>query len=378
MLFSRVARPLLLSLALTTLAMAETKDSNKDDKDAKTTDKESKPTTTSVPSSSSATASSTSGAATHTVQVGPKSNPHQYVPHKLTADVGDVIVFEFYPTNHSVVKADYESPCVPASEGVFYSGEFNKFNENNGQLVGPPPTWSLVVNDTKPTFFYCTAIDSCLVNGMVGVINPNSSQTFETQKEKALKYPYMLVPGQSMPAEGSGSTDSGSDSSPSPSASGNAGDSKSSGGGGGLSGGAIAGIAIACVAFVAILIALFFVLGRNRVYRQWMSSQDGRTERTARWALFGSPGDPHQRKSELDSNAAKHEVTSMVSPDPTQRTFSPPPQGPPSDYTGTSPQPNAGHWSWEGSQQARGPRGPTELEAHSVVAEAPPSSRGHQ
>ena len=24
----------------------------------------------------------------------------------------------------------------------------------------------------QPTFFYCTAIDSCLKNGMVGVINP--------------------------------------------------------------------------------------------------------------------------------------------------------------------------------------------------------------
>lgn len=75
--------------------------------------------------------------ATHTVQVGPKTNPHTYVPNSISANVGDVILFEFYPTNHSVVMADYLAPCVPASEGVFYSGMFNKFNEPDGELVGP-------------------------------------------------------------------------------------------------------------------------------------------------------------------------------------------------------------------------------------------------
>lgn len=30
---------------------------------------------------------------------------------------------------------------------------------------------------TQPTFFYCTAIGSCLENGMVGVINPVNSAT---------------------------------------------------------------------------------------------------------------------------------------------------------------------------------------------------------
>lgn len=76
-------------------------------------------------------------AATHTIQVGPKEDPHQYVPSYITADVGDVVVFEFYPTNHSVVKADYMAPCVPASGEIFYSGAFNSFNEKSGKLVGP-------------------------------------------------------------------------------------------------------------------------------------------------------------------------------------------------------------------------------------------------
>lgn len=82
------------------------------------------------------TTSSTTAIATHTIQVGPKRAPHRYVPHNITANVGDIVVFEFYPANHSVVKADYLAPCVPASEGLFYSGAFNTFDRDNGNLVG--------------------------------------------------------------------------------------------------------------------------------------------------------------------------------------------------------------------------------------------------
>ena len=85
---------------------------------------------------SDTTPSSTSNnpPATHTVQVGAKQNPHQYSPHTINATVGDVILFEFYPTNHSVVKADYLAPCVPAEKNVFYSGPFNDFSGNDGSV----------------------------------------------------------------------------------------------------------------------------------------------------------------------------------------------------------------------------------------------------
>jgi plastocyanin len=93
-------------------------------------------TAKSTPATTTSTKTTSTGITTHTVQVGPKSNPHQYVPSNLTANVGDVVVFEFYPTNHSVVKADFDAPCVPASGEVFWSGMFNTFNEQDGQLVG--------------------------------------------------------------------------------------------------------------------------------------------------------------------------------------------------------------------------------------------------
>ncbi|KAJ5484343.1 Cupredoxin [Penicillium expansum] len=302
------------------------------------------------------TTSSSTGITTHTVQVGPKSNPHQFVPPNITANVGDVIVFDFYPTNHSVVKADYLAPCVPANGNIFYSGAFVNFNEQDGQLIGPPPTWSLRVNDTKPTFFYCTAIDSCLKNGMVGVINANATETWETQYSRALTYPYMLVPGQSMPAEGNGSGSSSDDTS---------GDNNSSG----------------TVVFVAILVALFFVLGRNRVYSQWMSSEDGRTERTARWAMFNHGDQYANGKSETASSVPTHratpsDVTAVSSPDPNMRTLSPGvivTSGP------GSPSAQQGHWSWnEPPQRARTSAVATELEGHPIIWEAPGSTPGYR
>lgn len=93
--------------------------------------------TVATEASTATSTSSSTGVATHTIQVGPKSNPHQFVPTNITANVDDIVIFEFYPTNHSVVKADYLAPCVPASGNVFYSGAFVNFNENDGQLVGP-------------------------------------------------------------------------------------------------------------------------------------------------------------------------------------------------------------------------------------------------
>ncbi|CAG8890488.1 unnamed protein product [Penicillium egyptiacum] len=330
-------------------------------------------------STATSTTSSSTGISTHTIQVGPKSNPHQFVPTDITAEVGDIVVFEFYPTNHSVVNADYLAPCVPASENVYYSGAFESFNEHNGQLVGPP------------SFFYCTALDSCIKNGMVGVINPvglsvslkhgfrltvelqNKTQTWETQYARALKYPYMLVPGQSMPAEGGGTGSSGDDQS---------GDNNSSGGKhGGLSTGAIAGIAVAAVVFVAILVALFFVLGRNRVYSQWMSSEDGRTERTARWALFNHGESHGNGKSEAGStvpthNSAHIDTTAVSSPDPNTRTLS---SGAEVSSSTVPTSMQQGHWSWnEPPQRPRASAMATELEGHPIIWEAPGSTPGYR
>ncbi|KAB8069529.1 hypothetical protein BDV29DRAFT_161359 [Aspergillus leporis] len=314
--------------------------------------------TATATTNSKATSTTSTGIATWTIKVGHRSDPHQYVPHSLKASVGDIVVFEFYPRNHSVVEADYDVPCQPAHKpSIFTSGHFNSFNEQNGQLIGPPPTWSLVVNDTKPTFFYCTAIDSCNVNGMVGVINPNATHTWESQYKKAKEQTFQLEPGQSIPAEGGGGSGTSTGSSSSSTSSSSA-DSSS---GSHLSGGAIAGIVVGGVAFVAILVALFFVIGRNQVYKKWMTSEDGRTERTARWALFN--GHHGEHKSDWGSTQPPGEqVASMPSPDPTQRTFS-------GQYGPSSGQPG-----WDPSMFQPMPQSPPATNVAPTELEAPDSA----
>lgn len=77
-------------------------------------------TTTRAKSSTRAT-----GTSTHTISVGPPSNPHQYEPHEVDAIPGDTILFKFMSKNHSVTQAEAGAPCVPPSQGeFFFSGNF--------------------------------------------------------------------------------------------------------------------------------------------------------------------------------------------------------------------------------------------------------------
>lgn len=89
-----------------------------------------------------AATSSASGASStptiHKVTVG-GGNSFTYDPNTTFAAVGDIVVFEFLPTNHSVIRAEYTgsnacgstgcNPCVPyelihPGEAGFFSGNF--------------------------------------------------------------------------------------------------------------------------------------------------------------------------------------------------------------------------------------------------------------
>jgi plastocyanin len=77
----------------------------------------------STPNNSSLGPSST--ARVHVVTVG--KGAHRFDPETLTASVGDVVTFEFFPLNHSVVRAQYRFPCIPYEDVVigqagFFSG----------------------------------------------------------------------------------------------------------------------------------------------------------------------------------------------------------------------------------------------------------------
>ncbi|PSK57895.1 hypothetical protein B9Z65_9097 [Elsinoe australis] len=222
--------------------------------------------TTSTTSRASSTTSRSP--ATHTVLVGKAD--HVFEPNNLEADVGDTVVFEFYPLNHSVVRADYRYPCVPyESTGANREGFFSGFLPVN-TITDNMPQWNITINDTLPIFYYCSAPGSCINYGMVGAINPNTPSQVSEQQNLARSAKYMLQPGEPFPAEASSSissiaatatvtapatsTPTTSSSAPTPTPTHHS----------SLSKGAIAGIAIGALALLALLGALFYFIGRSR------------------------------------------------------------------------------------------------------------------
>ena len=150
---------------------------------------------TTLQSSASVSSTTTSEPQTHTIQVGLLD--HKMRPETTEAAVGDFVEFDFYPLNHSVVRAEYGFPCIPYEmTGMGKTGFFSGFNPVD-KVIDKPPEYTIRVNDTEPIFFYCSAPGSCITYGMVGGINLNSSMSIDKQRTLATDSSYMLQPGES-------------------------------------------------------------------------------------------------------------------------------------------------------------------------------------
>jgi len=118
------------------------------------------------------------GAKTIAVNVG--QNGLAYSPNSISASVGDVLQFTFFPTNHSVVMGDFGNPCAPAATGGFFSG-FMPVGSGEGAQI-----FSVTVNSTDPIVFYCaqTAGSHCQ-SGMAGVVNAAGGMTLAAYQSAA-------------------------------------------------------------------------------------------------------------------------------------------------------------------------------------------------
>ncbi|KAF7892970.1 uncharacterized protein EAF02_000508 [Botrytis sinoallii] len=228
-----------------------------------------------------AQSSTTSSAVpTHVVSVGIEGL--QFTPTELSANVSDVIEFRFYPQNHSVARAEYGSnrACIPYEvTGINKRGFWSGFHPIN-VVLNDPPKFQVVVNDTDPIFFYCSAPGACHEDGMIGVINANSTQTFKSQLEYAKNSSLQFSPGENFPVEATSS----SSSTARPTSTSSSGDSPStttststiivtdsstsSPTSSKLSPGAIAGIAIGASALVLLASALLYLCSRQRTIKE--------------------------------------------------------------------------------------------------------------
>lgn len=103
----------------------------------------------------------------HNVAVGTKTGELVFKPDTITAAEGDTVTFRFWPKNHSIAQAAFNSPCTPLNNG-FWSGFVPTTDTNN------VANWTFtyeVTNASAPVWFYCTQGKHCQ-SGMVGVINP--------------------------------------------------------------------------------------------------------------------------------------------------------------------------------------------------------------
>ncbi|KAF2452332.1 hypothetical protein BDY21DRAFT_294880 [Lineolata rhizophorae] len=187
----------------------------------------------------------------HTVKVGSGGN-FKYDPDTIFTSIGDVVMFKFYPSNHSVVRGEYTgssacggtgcNPRVPY-ELIHLAGQ--GFHSENDL------TFSIVINDTSPIWFYCSALQFCHSNGMVGVINPANGTSVDIQRQAAQTASFQFFPGEPWPVEGS--TASGSTLKPSAHH---------------LSGGVIARVVIGVIVFIGMIAAALYFVLRSRVNKQ--------------------------------------------------------------------------------------------------------------
>ncbi|KAL6798969.1 Cupredoxin [Trichoderma sp. SZMC 28013] len=129
-----------------------------------------------------ATLSAVASAKTIRIDVG--MSGLTFSPNDIKASVGDILEFHYYAKNHSVVAADFTTPCKPKAEGGFYSGFFPTASGENENV------FQVEVNNTTPIWFYCsqTTGNHCGA-GMVGAVNANASstKTIDTFKAAAQK-----------------------------------------------------------------------------------------------------------------------------------------------------------------------------------------------
>jgi plastocyanin len=138
---------------------------------------------------------------THVVRVG-STNPEQaltYMPSELTAEVGDMVQFQFAPKNHTVTQSTFDKPCEPALLNSNITGIYSGFMPvaADSEMTA---TYTIRINNTAPLWLYCSQGRHCQ-SGMVMVINApaaNQTRTLANYKALAASAPANL-PGDAAP-----------------------------------------------------------------------------------------------------------------------------------------------------------------------------------
>ncbi|MCJ1361962.1 hypothetical protein MMC16_001063 [Acarospora aff. strigata] len=131
------------------------------------------------------------------VKVSNKNGSLTFAPNDIKATPGSMVQFHFYPKNHSVVQSTFDQPCQPINNIMpNVTGMFSGFMPVAAG-ASEMPVYTIMVNDTKPIWFYCSQGQHCQA-GMVGVINApaaNESRTVTSFQALAKQASVNLSPG---------------------------------------------------------------------------------------------------------------------------------------------------------------------------------------
>jgi len=110
-----------------------------------------------------------------------------FTPEQVKAKVGDRVLFEFHPKNHTVTQSSFAEPCTRQRNTAT-----NELGVDSGFMpvtldAKDVPVWTIEVRqDTSPIWMFCNQGNHCN-SGMVFAINApqEGEKTFAAFKEKA-------------------------------------------------------------------------------------------------------------------------------------------------------------------------------------------------
>ncbi|TVY34158.1 putative GPI-anchored cupredoxin [Lachnellula occidentalis] len=111
----------------------------------------------------------TAGTTVHVVKVGSSNGSLTFAPNDIKVPAGDMVQFQFAPNNHTVTQSTFAKPCVPISQASNVTGIYSGFMPVKATDTNTP-TYTMMVNDTKPIWLYCSQGKHCQA-GMTMVIN---------------------------------------------------------------------------------------------------------------------------------------------------------------------------------------------------------------
>ncbi|KAF6764219.1 hypothetical protein DFP72DRAFT_416864 [Ephemerocybe angulata] len=98
-----------------------------------------------------------------------------FEPSNIAAAKGDVIIFSFYPKNHTVSRSTFDKPCQTKGDDKKDDSSYVPVSS-----ASTPTVWTWTVDGTDPAWFYCaqtSPVNHCQ-QGMVFAVNPNEKNTF--------------------------------------------------------------------------------------------------------------------------------------------------------------------------------------------------------